>query len=57
MNVVAHQAVGQDRKLQTIAADAQTIEIETPVEIVPKDVSSLVAASDDVIDGPLALEA
>jgi hypothetical protein len=56
MQVIAHQAEGQQPQTKPIPAPDQPVQVFLPVPVIPEHRLALVASGDDVVDGPLRLQ-
>ena len=56
MDVVVHQAEGEDLETEPVAEGDQAIKVSLPVVAVDEDRLALVAARNDVVDGAFGVE-
>src|SRR6266545_1089840 len=56
VKMVRHQAVGENPDAEALAVAFEPFQVGLPVLVVPEDRPTLIATSDDVINGPLRLQ-
>jgi hypothetical protein len=56
VHVIVHQAIGVDEETEARPANGKPFEESLPIDVVAKDRTPLVAASDDMIDGTLKVQ-
>jgi len=49
VDMVVHQTVRQELKLELLSVDGQPSQVSLPIPVVPKDVAPLIATHDHVI--------